>query len=116
CRRKRLRRQPARLYFYGSLLQCYRIPLPGEARIMDDNLQEGAVRDQLTTIWLGRPYHYVESIDSTNDRLKVWASDPAYPSGAVLLTDFQSAGRGRLDRRWEAPPGSSLLFSVLLRP
>lgn len=84
--------------------------------MIDDNLHVDAMRDQLTTIWLGRPYHYVESIDSTNDRLKMWASDPAYPSGTLLLTDFQSAGRGRLGRSWEAPPGSSLLFSVLLRP
>ena len=36
--------------------------------------------------------------------------------GLVVTTDYQSAGRGRFDRRWEAPPGSGLLFSVLLRP
>jgi len=32
------------------------------------------------------------------------------------VADFQSAGRGRLGRRWEAPPGANLLASVLLRP
>jgi BirA family transcriptional regulator, biotin operon repressor / biotin---[acetyl-CoA-carboxylase] ligase len=32
------------------------------------------------------------------------------------VTDRQTAGRGRLDRTWEAPPGSALLISVLLRP
>jgi BirA family transcriptional regulator, biotin operon repressor / biotin---[acetyl-CoA-carboxylase] ligase len=37
-------------------------------------------------------------------------------AGAVLLAEEQTAGRGRLDRRWEAPPRSSLLLSVLLRP
>ena len=36
--------------------------------------------------------------------------------GLVLRTDHQTAGRGRLDRRWDAPPGTNLLFSVLLRP
>jgi len=36
--------------------------------------------------------------------------------GIVLVADHQTAGRGRLDRRWEAPPGASLLVSVLLRP
>lgn len=36
--------------------------------------------------------------------------------GLVVVADYQSAGRGRFDRRWEAPPGTSLLFSVLLRP
>lgn len=33
----------------------------------------------------------------------------------VRLTDFQSAGRGRRDRSWSAPPGTSLILSVLLR-
>jgi BirA family biotin operon repressor/biotin-[acetyl-CoA-carboxylase] ligase len=34
----------------------------------------------------------------------------------VAVADHQTAGRGRLDRRWEAPPGASLLLSVLFRP
>ncbi|HEX4081677.1 MAG TPA: biotin--[acetyl-CoA-carboxylase] ligase [Acidimicrobiales bacterium] len=38
------------------------------------------------------------------------------PAGLVAVADHQTAGRGRLGRRWEAPPGSSLLLSVLLRP
>lgn len=84
--------------------------------IPGDELDEEAVRAGLMTVWLGRPYFYVAAVDSTNNRLKAWAADPAYPSGAVLATGYQSAGRGRLDRSWEAPPGTSLLFSVLLRP
>jgi BirA family biotin operon repressor/biotin-[acetyl-CoA-carboxylase] ligase len=38
------------------------------------------------------------------------------PEGLVLTTDDQQAGRGRLDRRWTAPPRSALAVSVLLRP
>ncbi|MGK5733513.1 biotin--[acetyl-CoA-carboxylase] ligase [Streptomyces sp. URMC 124] len=38
------------------------------------------------------------------------------PEGAVLVAEEQSAGRGRLDRTWTAPPRSGLFFSVLLRP
>lgn len=34
----------------------------------------------------------------------------------VLVADHQTSGRGRLDHRWEAEPGSSLLVSVLVRP
>ncbi len=84
--------------------------------MIDDNLDEMAVAAALGTNWLGRPYYYAVSIDSTNDRLKARAGDPAYPNGTVLLADFQSAGRGRMERQWEAPPGTSLLFSALLRP
>lgn len=36
--------------------------------------------------------------------------------GAVLVAEEQSAGRGRLDRTWSAPPRSGLFFSVLLTP
>ena len=34
--------------------------------------------------------------------------------GTVAITDLQTAGRGRLDRRWVAPSGSALLMSVLV--
>jgi biotin-(acetyl-CoA carboxylase) ligase len=86
---------------------------------MDDELTETAVQSALTTRWLGRHYHYFDTIGSTNDRLKemVAAGDGQHPpAGTLLLTDYQSRGRGRLDRRWQAPPGSSLLLSVLFRP
>jgi BirA family transcriptional regulator, biotin operon repressor / biotin---[acetyl-CoA-carboxylase] ligase len=36
--------------------------------------------------------------------------------GLVLIAESQTAGRGRLDRRWEAPPRSAITLSVLLRP
>lgn len=52
---------------------------------------------------------------STNADLLELARDGA-PEGLVLVADHQTAGRGRLDRRWEAPPGASLLLSILTRP
>lgn len=50
---------------------------------------------------------------STNDDAAAHLGDPAY-AGAVFLADFQSAGRGRHDRAWIAPPGSSLLCTTVL--
>ena len=38
------------------------------------------------------------------------------PTGVILVTDLQTAGRGRLDRAWEAPAGTSAMFSVVLLP
>jgi BirA family biotin operon repressor/biotin-[acetyl-CoA-carboxylase] ligase len=55
------------------------------------------------------------SIDSTNRYLLDEARAGA-PEGVVAVADHQTAGRGRLGRRWEAPPGANLLLSVLLRP
>jgi len=54
-------------------------------------------------------------IDSTNRYLLDEARAGA-PEGVVVVADYQHAGRGRLGRRWEAPAGSNLLVSVLLRP
>lgn len=60
---------------------------------------------------LGRPYRFVPACDST----QLLMGDDE-PEGATVATDHQTAGRGRLGRIWEDAPGSSLLFSVLLRP
>ncbi|MCF3124948.1 biotin--[acetyl-CoA-carboxylase] ligase, partial [Streptomyces arenae] len=56
----------------------------------------------------------VAATGSTNSDLAARADE--LPEGAVLVAEEQSAGRGRLDRRWSAPPRSGLFFSVLLKP
>ncbi|MFI6349478.1 biotin--[acetyl-CoA-carboxylase] ligase [Streptomyces sp. NPDC050560] len=56
----------------------------------------------------------VTATGSTNSDLRARAAD--LPEGAVLVAEEQTAGRGRLDRQWTAPPRSGLFFSVLLRP
>lgn len=38
------------------------------------------------------------------------------PIGSIVVADHQSAGRGRLDRRWDAPDGTALLASFVLEP
>ena len=57
----------------------------------------------------------VPETGSTNADLAEAARRGA-PGGTVLVTDYQSAGRGRLGRTWTAPPGTSIAMSVLLRP
>lgn len=58
----------------------------------------------------------VESTGSTNADLLAHSADAsAWPHLSILLTDDQRAGRGRLDRSWQAPAGTSLALSVLLR-
>jgi BirA family biotin operon repressor/biotin-[acetyl-CoA-carboxylase] ligase len=60
---------------------------------------------------LGEPKIEVDSTESTQALL-----DPSMPEGAIAVADSQTAGRGRLGRTWEAPPGTALLLSVLLKP
>jgi BirA family biotin operon repressor/biotin-[acetyl-CoA-carboxylase] ligase len=57
----------------------------------------------------------VGSVGSTNT-LGLEAAASGEAEGLVIVADHQTAGRGRLGRTWEAPPGSALLMSVLLRP
>jgi len=55
------------------------------------------------------------SLDSTNSYL-LDESRRGAPEWLVAVADFQTQGRGRRGRSWIAPPGASLLASVLLRP
>lgn len=65
--------------------------------------------------FLGVPAEFHESIGSTNEEALRRAAEGA-PEGLVIVTDRQTAGRGRLGRSWWDAPGASLLFSIVLRP
>lgn len=87
-------------------------PLSGSAG--GGRLWEGAPADVWRHRW-GVPALYIhERIGSTNDEARRLAEAGA-PAGTTVLADFQYAGRGRGDRRWETPPGAALLVSILLR-
>ena len=62
---------------------------------------------------------FLATAGSTNDELRTAATGPdaaAWPHGAVIVTDDQTHGRGRLGRTWLAPTGKTLAISALLRP
>jgi BirA family biotin operon repressor/biotin-[acetyl-CoA-carboxylase] ligase len=73
------------------------------------------IQAALNTQVFGRDLLYLPSTGSTNDVAKDLAAREA-PEGMVVLADEQTAGRGRLGRRWLAPPGTCLLCSILFRP
>ena len=60
---------------------------------------------------LGKPMIRVEECESTQLLIPADATE-----GTVALADFQSAGRGRLGRTWEAPRGTAIHVSIALRP
>jgi BirA family biotin operon repressor/biotin-[acetyl-CoA-carboxylase] ligase len=74
-----------------------------------DRLKEG-----LRTKWVGRKIFFRHSVDSTNNWAKELAKLGA-DEGTVAVAETQTAGRGRLERRWFSPKGG-LWFSVVLRP
>jgi BirA family biotin operon repressor/biotin-[acetyl-CoA-carboxylase] ligase len=71
--------------------------------------------ESITGTLLSRNVRFLPECPSTNDFARELAKT-GEPEGLLVITDYQTAGRGRLDRSWRAPAGSSLLFSLLLRP
>lgn len=79
------------------------------------------------THWQGEPVSVWEAVwgvplveawselESTNDRARTLARSGT-PAWTVVVADHQTAGRGRVGRRWSTPPGTALTTSIVLRP
>lgn len=80
-----------------------------------DVLDDSEIKSRLCTHHIGSHVYYQSEIDSTNSWLKRLAEDGAV-DGSVAIADMQSRGKGRRGRVWETPLGTSVPFSVLLRP
>ncbi|HEX9615756.1 MAG TPA: biotin--[acetyl-CoA-carboxylase] ligase, partial [Bacteroidota bacterium] len=78
-------------------------------------LSKETLLSSLSTSLFGRKLFVFESIDSTNTCARTLA-EAGMEEGAVVLAEYQTSGRGRHGRTWNAEPGENLLFSVLLRP
>ena len=70
--------------------------------------------NEFHTKWLKKRVHK-EMTDSTSNDISRLALGGA-PEGTIVTADMQTAGKGRRGRSWESTAGTSLLFSVLLRP
>jgi BirA family transcriptional regulator, biotin operon repressor / biotin---[acetyl-CoA-carboxylase] ligase len=90
-------------------------PLPGdeEGRPMLDAARLNGALAPWPALW--REIRVVEETGSTNADLLAEAQAGA-GEGLVLVAEAQTAGRGRMGRRWVSPPRRALTFSVLLRP
>ena len=77
-------------------------------------MNQNELKRSLSKLGLG-DIKYFESIGSTNDEALAWAANDT-PDLSLVVADEQTAGRGRLDRKWFTPKGTALAFSLLLRP
>lgn len=73
------------------------------------------VEKRLMTRVIGRPAVCLDTVDSTNIFARQLASQGA-PHGTVVAAAHQTAGRGRLARRFESPEGQGVYLSIILRP
>lgn len=65
---------------------------------------------------IGWEVRHVAETGSTNTDLLAALDGGGARDRSVLVADHQTAGRGRLDRRWDAPPAANLLVSIALAP
>jgi BirA family transcriptional regulator, biotin operon repressor / biotin---[acetyl-CoA-carboxylase] ligase len=77
-------------------------------------MNETSVKDRLRGLPIPE-LRFFDSTGSTNNEALHWAEQGA-PDGALVIADEQTAGRGRMDRRWVTHPGAALAFSLILRP
>lgn len=77
-------------------------------------MNQSKLNKLLSKLPIGR-MKYFDSIGSTNDEALAWAANDAKDL-SLVVADEQTAGRGRLDRKWFTPPGTALAFSLILRP
>ena len=80
-----------------------------------DKLSETGIRGYKNTQWLGEAIVYKDSLDSSNTRAKLMGENGA-ENGTLVVTDCQTAGKGRRGRSWVSPTGMNCYFTVLLRP
>ncbi|HYN33204.1 MAG TPA: biotin--[acetyl-CoA-carboxylase] ligase [Ilumatobacteraceae bacterium] len=64
----------------------------------------------------GWQVRHLDETGSTNADLLADLDAGLVGDRSVLVTDHQTAGRGRLDRRWDAPAGTNLLVSIAVSP
>ncbi len=89
------------------------LPLLGEDPLTELGQRQIEAALGQATFW--RKVAYLPTTGSTNDVAKDLAARGA-AEGTVVVADQQTAGRGRLGRRWLAPPATCLLCSLLFRP
>jgi len=91
------------------------VPNKGYRLIKGLGLNPAEIEPYLNTSWLGRNIVFRTEVDSTNILAKKLAEEGA-PHGLAVLADTQSAGKGRLGRKWVSEPSSGVWLSSLLRP
>lgn len=67
-------------------------------------------------IFIGKYITYLPTCHSTNDIASELVQKGQLNDGDVVVTDFQTAGRGQRENKWQSDSGVNLLFSIYLKP
>jgi len=80
-----------------------------------DVFSEAAIGLHMDTQWIGKKLVFFKETASTNIDAKALA-EQGEPSGALVVADMQTAGRGRRGNSWSAPEGKNIYMTLMLRP
>jgi BirA family biotin operon repressor/biotin-[acetyl-CoA-carboxylase] ligase len=83
--------------------------------MIEESLSAAAITDGLATRFIGQEVSCYHSLPSTNDVAKTRAQEGA-KEGTVIIAEEQTAGRGRIKRRWLSPRGGVALSIILYPP
>ncbi len=83
--------------------------------VVPDRLYPWEIERHLNSTSIGRSIVYKESVDSTNALAFRLALGGA-AEGTCVVAETQSAGKGRLQRKWHSPYAKNIYMSVVLRP
>ena len=93
-------------------------PGDGPVRIMTEAtalFDEEELRTLLQRQSFGHPLYFFKTIASTNDYARELAARDS-PEGTLVISEEQTAGRGRMGNSWISPPGTGIWISLILRP
>lgn len=80
-----------------------------------DKVTADEIRLGLKTNYLGQTIHYHDTVESTQ-RIAHRLAYEDMPEGTIVIAEEQSAGRGRMDRKWYSPKYTGIWMSIILRP
>lgn len=80
-----------------------------------DKVLPAEIREGLETEYIGRELYCFNEAGSTNE-IAMKLAEGAVSEGTVVIAEKQTAGKGRLGRKWLSPAGAGLWFSIILKP
>lgn len=108
-------RADIRPYFPNVSVRRWTLCKRSSVRSFWEPLSAESIRDALVGVRLVRDIIYLPSVKSTNTLAHELASKAA-PHATLIVTDHQTAGRGRKGRAWYMPPCAALAMSFVVRP
>lgn len=68
------------------------------------------------SLFVGQSVVFIKELESTNEYLKNFSKGGGLAEGIVVVTEYQSKGKGQQSNSWQSEANQNALFSILLTP